>query len=166
MAEDLSDPVPLCELARALCGAQRWDEAISAAESAVGLAPADEWPQRLRAIARLGAGRKAEAEDKATVLHRGIATRAFERRFQLADHVRAVVAIGEAAPEVSAAFDGVRPVEVAHSMADAVATAARLARPGDAVLLSPACASFDWYASYAARGDDFAAAVHALEETR
>ena len=40
-------------------------------------------------------GRKAEAEDKATVLHRGIATRAFERRFQLADHVRAVDAVTE-----------------------------------------------------------------------
>ena len=37
-------------------------------------------------------GRKAEVEDKANVLHRGIATRAFERRFQLADHVRAVEA--------------------------------------------------------------------------
>ena len=83
-----------------------------------------------------------------------------------ADHIRAVVAIGEAATEVSVAFEGVRPVEVARSMTEAVATAARLARSGDAVLLSPACASFDWYASYAARGDDFAAAVHALEETR
>ena len=81
------------------------------------------------------------------------------------DHVRAVVAIGEAAPDVRAAFDGLRPVEVADSMAAAVATAARLAQPGDVVLLSPACASFDWYASYAERGDDFAAAVHALEET-
>jgi molecular chaperone IbpA len=40
-------------------------------------------------------GRKAESEDKATVLHRGIATRAFERRFQLADHVRAVDAVTE-----------------------------------------------------------------------
>ena len=40
-------------------------------------------------------GRKAEVEDKATVLHRGIATRAFERRFQLADHVRAVEAVTE-----------------------------------------------------------------------
>ena len=40
-------------------------------------------------------GRKAETEDKATVLHRGIATRAFERRFQLADHVRAVEAVTE-----------------------------------------------------------------------
>ena len=40
-------------------------------------------------------GRKAEAEDKPNVLHRGIATRAFERRFQLADHVRAVEALTE-----------------------------------------------------------------------
>ena len=62
VAEDLSDPVPLCELARALCGAARWDEAISAAESAIGLAPANEWPHRLHAIALLGAERKTEAE--------------------------------------------------------------------------------------------------------
>jgi len=40
-------------------------------------------------------GRKSEVEDKPTVLHRGIATRAFERRFQLADHVRAVEAVTE-----------------------------------------------------------------------
>jgi UDP-N-acetylmuramoylalanine--D-glutamate ligase len=81
-----------------------------------------------------------------------------------ADHVRAVVAIGEAADEVARAFDGLRPVEVASSMRDAVAAAARLAQPGDAVLLSPACASFDWYPGYAARGDDFAAAVLDLQE--
>ncbi len=83
---------------------------------------------------------------------------------EAAPHVRAVVAIGDAAPEVAAAFDGLRPVEVATSMPEAVATARRLAQPGDAVLLSPACASFDWYPNYAARGDDFAAAVHTLEE--
>jgi molecular chaperone IbpA len=40
-------------------------------------------------------GRKADVEDKATVLHRGIATRAFERRFQLADHVRVLEAVTE-----------------------------------------------------------------------
>jgi molecular chaperone IbpA len=40
-------------------------------------------------------GRKAEVEDKSTYLHRGIATRAFERRFQLADHVRAERAVTE-----------------------------------------------------------------------
>ncbi|MEO7429887.1 MAG: UDP-N-acetylmuramoyl-L-alanine--D-glutamate ligase, partial [Acidimicrobiales bacterium] len=76
-----------------------------------------------------------------------------------ADHIRAVVAIGEAGAEVASAFDGVRPVRTAGSMDDAVAAAAALARRGDAVLLSPACASFDWYGSYAERGDDFVRAV-------
>jgi UDP-N-acetylmuramoylalanine--D-glutamate ligase len=77
------------------------------------------------------------------------------------DHIRAVVAIGEAAPDVAAAFDGRRPVRTATSMDEAVAEAASLARPGDVVLLSPACASFDWYRSYGERGDDF---VRAVEE--
>lgn len=76
-----------------------------------------------------------------------------------AGHVRAVVAIGEAAGEVADAFAGLRPVAEAGSMAEAVARAAAVAQPGDAVLLSPACASFDWYGSYGERGDDFAAQV-------
>jgi UDP-N-acetylmuramoylalanine--D-glutamate ligase len=48
----------------------------------------------------------------------------------------------------------------------AVAEARRLAQPGDAVLLSPACASFDWYpgGGYPARGDDFRRAVHSMRE--
>ena len=84
----------------------------------------------------------------------------------VADRVRAVVAIGEAAPEVAAAFAAIRPVAMASTMADAVAAAAAAARPGDAVLLSPGCASFDSYSSYAERGDDFAAAVHAHLEAQ
>ena len=76
--------------------------------------------------------------------------------------VRAVVAIGEAGPEVAAAFEGLRPVRMAGSMDEAVADAASLAQAGDVVLLSPACASFDWYGSYAERGDDFVRSVHHL----
>jgi len=75
------------------------------------------------------------------------------------EHVRAVVAIGEAAAEVEATFAGDRPVTVATSMDAAVAAARAHARPGDAVVLSPACASFDWYRNYGERGDDFARAV-------
>ena len=78
------------------------------------------------------------------------------------DHIRAVVAIGEAGPDVAAAFDGRRPVRAATSMDDAVAAAASLAHEGDVVLLSPGCASFDWYGSYSERGDDFVRAVQEL----
>jgi len=47
-------------------------------------------------------------------------------------------------------------------MSEAVTEARRLAQRGDVVLLSPGCASFDWYRSYAERGDDFVRAVHEL----
>lgn len=79
-----------------------------------------------------------------------------------AARIRAVVAFGEAAAEVAAAFDGVRPVTRAATVPAAVRAAARLAQPGDAVLLSPGCASFDAYSGYEERGADFAAAVRAL----
>jgi UDP-N-acetylmuramoylalanine--D-glutamate ligase len=82
-----------------------------------------------------------------------------------ADRLRAVVAIGEAADEVEAAFRDAVPVTRASSMHDAVVAAMEHAEPGDAVLLSPACASFDWYASYADRGDDFAREVASLVPT-
>jgi UDP-N-acetylmuramoylalanine--D-glutamate ligase len=80
----------------------------------------------------------------------------------LAPHLRAVIAIGEAATEVAAVFAGVTPVVEAADMRTAVARAAEHARSGDVVILSPACASFDWYESYRARGDDFAAEVGRL----
>jgi UDP-N-acetylmuramoylalanine--D-glutamate ligase len=74
-----------------------------------------------------------------------------------ARRIRTVVAIGAAAGDVAAAFAGAAPVTTAASMADAVEQAGRVARPGDVVLLSPGCASFDWYpdGGYPARGDDF-----------
>lgn len=77
-------------------------------------------------------------------------------------HIRAVVATGEAAGDVERAFAGLRPVQRAASMGEAVTMAAGAARPGDAVLLSPGCASFDWYRSYAERGVAFSEAVAKL----
>nr|MDP9020923.1 UDP-N-acetylmuramoyl-L-alanine--D-glutamate ligase [Actinomycetota bacterium] len=73
-----------------------------------------------------------------------------------------VVAMGEAAEEVEAAFSArAVPVARASTMDEAVAAARAAATPGDVVLLSPGCASYDWYSSYAERGDDFARAVAA-----
>lgn len=77
-----------------------------------------------------------------------------------ADRVVAVVGIGNAASEVLSAFPTRRTAE-ADSMEDAVRKAMNFAVAGDVVLLSPACASFDWYGSYGERGDDFAARVRA-----
>jgi UDP-N-acetylmuramoylalanine--D-glutamate ligase len=77
-----------------------------------------------------------------------------------ASRVRAVVAIGAAADDIERAFAGqVDDIVTADSMDAAVDLAAERAAAGDAVLLSPACASFDWYGNYGERGDDFARAV-------
>jgi UDP-N-acetylmuramoylalanine--D-glutamate ligase len=82
----------------------------------------------------------------------------------LAARLRGVVAMGDAAADVKAVFADTVPVAPATSMAEAVTAAARVAQPGDVVLLSPACASFDWYPSYSARGNDFAGEVARLSE--
>lgn len=79
--------------------------------------------------------------------------------------IHAVVALGEAATEIAAAFHGRVPVKIVDSMHDAVHAAATLARPGDVVLLSPGCTSLDQYSGYAARGEDFARHVSELIDT-
>jgi len=73
-----------------------------------------------------------------------------------AERLRTVVAMGEAAADVAAVFDGSDvPVVRATDMGAAVEEAMKAAREGDVVLLAPACASQDAYANYAERGDDF-----------
>ena len=77
---------------------------------------------------------------------------------ELADQpkrVKAVVAIGDDAPEIEKAFDGVCRVVRGGSMQEAVQLARTLAVSGDVVLLSPACTSYDWYNNYMERGEDF-----------
>jgi len=69
--------------------------------------------------------------------------------------VRAIVAMGESADKVEKAFSGFMNVRRANSIDEAVLTAQSVAQPGDVVLLSPACASFDWFENYEQRGKVF-----------
>ncbi len=89
---------------------------------------------------------------------------------EIADSVsgcRAIIAFGEAAGQIAKALDAVDvPVTRLVGMLDAWKLAARLAEPGDVVLLSPACASFDEFSGYAERGRVFANAVRELEEAK
>jgi len=72
---------------------------------------------------------------------------------------RAAVLIGEAADKMQAAFAGKVETARATTMDDAVEIARRFAQPGDAVVLSPACSSFDMFRDYAHRAEVFRAAV-------
>ncbi len=87
----------------------------------------------------------------------------------VARHAARVLLIGRDAPRIAAALEAARvpaviPVERCATLEDAVIAAARAARPGDAVLLSPACASFDMFRDYRQRGEMFARAVMELAQ--
>lgn len=77
--------------------------------------------------------------------------------------VKRLIVMGEAAEKIAAAVGNATHWQSVSSMEDAVGAAAAAARPGDTVLLSPGCASFDWYDGYAQRGDAFKNAVGKLE---
>jgi len=71
------------------------------------------------------------------------------------DHVRKIIVIGEASQKIAGALSAYVPVEKADSLEQAVHIAGEAAAPGETVLLSPACASFDMFDSFEHRGDEF-----------
>jgi UDP-N-acetylmuramoylalanine--D-glutamate ligase len=83
-------------------------------------------------------------------------------RDSVSARVKKMIVLGESAGLLRDALADIVDTLPAQSMADAVQTAAREARPGDVVLLSPACASFDMFTSYGHRGNEFKKAVLAL----
>lgn len=87
----------------------------------------------------------------------------YARLFDLVrKHVKAVVAIGESAQKVIDSFSPLVPVTPAGSMQEAVECARNFSSRGDTVLLSPACASFDWFENYEHRGKVFKEIVNAM----
>jgi UDP-N-acetylmuramoylalanine--D-glutamate ligase len=78
------------------------------------------------------------------------------------DRVKAIIAIGESADKVEQSFIGTTSIAKASSMDEAVSKARSLAQPGAVVLLSPACASFDWFNNYEHRGRVFKECVNKL----
>jgi len=75
------------------------------------------------------------------------------------DKARGVVVLGEAADRIRLALGQTVPIEVARTIQGAVVRAFKMARPGDAVLLSPACSSLDMFKNYSERGERFTEAV-------
>lgn len=80
----------------------------------------------------------------------------------IAARVKALVLMGETRERLAQVWWGLAPVYLADDMAAAVARAWELSRPGEVVLLSPACASFDMYRDYAHRGQTFQNLVREL----
>ncbi len=78
--------------------------------------------------------------------------------------VRTLVVLGEDGDNIEQQLTGIAPIVRVRSIEEAVTAGFEAAKPGDAVLLSPACASFDMFSGFEARGDAFKAAVRLLED--
>jgi len=83
-------------------------------------------------------------------------------RDQIQKKVRCAVLIGEAAEKIEKAWEGACPLIRANSLQDAIHIAREQAQPGDVVLLSPACASFDMFKNFEDRGEQFKNLVWSL----
>lgn len=83
-------------------------------------------------------------------------------RKRIGEKTRGLVLIGESADKMEKAFQGLRPIVKAESLEEAIDKAKRMAKRGDVVLLSPACASFDMFQNFEDRGEQFKAIVNGL----
>jgi UDP-N-acetylmuramoylalanine--D-glutamate ligase len=181
------DDLPLARLAEAT-PAHRANAAAAAAAGlafgvdgdAVGrsLAKFEPLPHRGRVVAEVDGVRFVD-DSKATNPHAALASiRGFEHAVLICGgrskgvdltpmaaavpHVDGVVVLGEAADALEGIFVGRVEVRRASSIEDAVRLARAIAAPGRAVVLAPACSSWDMFRDYGERGDRFAAAARAL----
>jgi UDP-N-acetylmuramoylalanine--D-glutamate ligase len=168
-------------VANALATALAADSAgVSAEAIASGLATARGLPHRLEAVREVRGVLWVNDSKGTNVASTLVALRAVDRPFiliaggrgkgeaftplspLLRGRCRAVVAYGEARSKVASDLSAACPVEEQNAFDGAVARAAALARPGEVVLLSPACASFDQFTNYEERGARFRRLVEEL----
>ena len=105
------------------------------------------------------------AQNKSVILIAGGKDKGFTFETLLplvSEKVRTTILIGEMAERIARDWKSAVPCEIANSLADAVERAHAIAKPGEVVLFSPGTSSFDMFKSYADRGDQFRALVHAL----
>ena len=105
------------------------------------------------------------AQNKSVILIAGGKDKGFTFETLLplvSEKVRSTILIGEMAERIARDWSPAVPCEIANSLADAVERAHAIAQPGEVVLFSPGTSSFDMFKSYADRGDQFRALVHAL----
>jgi UDP-N-acetylmuramoylalanine--D-glutamate ligase len=105
------------------------------------------------------------AQNKSVILIAGGKDKGFTFETLLplvSEKVRTTILIGEMAERIARDWSAAVPCEIANSLADAVERAHAIAKPGEVVLFSPGTSSFDMFKSYADRGDQFRALVHAL----
>jgi len=111
--------------------------------------------------------RALEGLDKKTILIAGGRDKGLDYscvKDVVAKKARAVVLIGEARQKIAGAFNGTVKIHEASSLEQAVEAACRFARTGDAVLLSPMCASFDMFDNFEHRGREFKRILSSLRE--
>lgn len=153
---------------------------VPAAVLAAGLASFSPMADRLEPVGTVDGVIYINDSKATTVASTGVAMAAMDRPFvlllggvhkgapytplleRMSPHCLAVVAYGAAAPEIEADLAGGIPVMRVKRLGDAVAAARRIAPHGGAVLLSPACSSFDEFTDYKARGETFRALVRAM----
>lgn len=82
------------------------------------------------------------------------------------EHAKDICLIGEAADRMQRQWDGLVPILRAESLQDAVEKVVALARPGDAVVFSPGCSSFDMFKNYEHRGEAFRELIHSFSVNR
>ncbi len=169
-------------VANALCAALIAREAgAGLAAIAQGLASFRALPHRMEPIGEVGGVLWINDSKATNIASTMVAMRALERPFVLllggrhkgepytalgraaGEHCRGVVAFGESRHLVSQDLAGLVPVvDAGTDFGEVLRQAQRLARPGDAVLLSPACSSYDMFRNYEDRGAQFRVAVEQL----